>query len=388
MERLRVPRSVFLVLLGFGGSELATRGLGIDTGIRWDNFSVVIYHVFLPLMIFEVAMRLDLRGLARDGFAIFLLAVPLFVLTVFLTGLALYHGIGHPTGFPWAVALLAAVVLSGTDPHAVGPVLRRAGAPERIVTLVEGEGAFSDAAAVVLFMLLLASTMPGAAPLDWGEFGSDFVRTFFGGIAVGLVSGGIALAILRRSRRPHLQAFATIACAYSAYLAANDLLGVSGAMSVLAAGLLAGSARRADAGRHDFMQELWEFTGQTTGSVIFLMAGVTITLNMFRDQWLAMLIGIGAVLTVRAAVVFGLLGPLSLVPRVPRIPLGQQAVLVWSGARGTMTVALALSLPLAVEAWYTVQSAAYGVVLFTLFVQSTTLPWLVRRAGGAAGIAA
>jgi CPA1 family monovalent cation:H+ antiporter len=375
---------VFLVLLGFAGSELATRGLGIDTGIRWDNFSVVIYHVFLPLLIFEAAMRLDLRALLRDGIAVSLLAVPLFVLTVWLCGLALYHGIGHPTGFPWAVALLAAVVLSGTDPHAVAPVLRKAGAPDRIVTLVEGEGAFSDAAAVVLFMLLLASTMPGAAPLDWGEFGSDFLRAFFGGIAVGLVAGGIALLVLRRSRRPHVQAFATIACAYCAYLAANDLLGVSGAMSVLAAGLLAGSAPRAGSGSHDFTQALWEFAGRTTGSAIFLMAGVTITLDMFRDQWLAMLIGIGAVLAVRGVVVFGLLGPLCLLPRVPRIPPREQALLVWSGARGTMTVALALSLPLEVEAWYTVQSAAYGVVLFTLFVQSTTLPWLVRRAGVAA----
>jgi CPA1 family monovalent cation:H+ antiporter len=127
------------------------------------------------------------------------------------------------------------------------------------------------------------------------------------------------------------------------------------------------------------VQELWEFIAQVVGSLIFLMAGVTITLQMFREQWLAMLIGIAAVLLVRAAVVFGALGPLCMLPGATRIPLREQSILVWSGARGTMTLALALSLPLELEGWYTVQSAAYGVALFTLFVQAGTLPWLVRR---------
>jgi CPA1 family monovalent cation:H+ antiporter len=380
MDRLRIPRSVFLVVLGFAGSELATRVLGIDTGIRWHNFGPVIFHVFLPVLIFEAALRLDVRDLARDGLAIFLLAVPLFVATVYLTGFALYHGIGHPTGFPWAVALLAAVVLSGTDPHAVVPVLRKAGAPHRVVTLIEGEGAFGDAVAIVLFMLLLAATMPGSPAVSWPGFGLDFLRTFFGGIGVGLVAGGVALTVLRGTRRPHAHAMAMLAAAYCAYLAAQDLLGVSGAMAVLAAGLVAGAARKAAPEHGGFVDELWDFMGRITGNVIYLMAGVTITLAMFREQWLAMLIGIGAVLAVRAAIVFGLLGPLCRLPGGIRLPPRDQAVIVWSGARGTMTLALALSLPLELEAWYTVQSAAYGVVLFTLFVQAATLPWLVKRA--------
>lgn len=384
MEKLRIPRSAFLVVLGFAGSELATRGLGIDTGVRWDTFGVVIVHVFVPVLIFEAALRLDLRGLLRDGFAIFLLAAPLFVASVWLTGFALYQAIGHPTGFPWSVALLAAVILSGTDPHAVAHVLRHCGAPERVLTLIEGEGVFSDAVAVVLFMLLLASTMPGMGPINWGEFSADFVQTCFGGIAVGLLGGGIVRAILRTGAHPHVQAFATLACAYCTYLGAQDLLNVSGAMAVVAAGLVAGpgiAVGKESPGR--FTTDLWEFIARITGSLIFLMAGVTITLDMFREQWLAMLIGIAAVLIVRAVLVFGVLGPLSRLPGAARIPARDQAVIVWSGARGTMTLALALSLPLELEGWYTVQSAAYGVALFALFVQAGTLPRLVRRAAAA-----
>jgi CPA1 family monovalent cation:H+ antiporter len=86
------------------------------------------------------------------------------------------------------------------------------------------------------------------------------------------------------------------------------------------------------------------------------------------------------VLAVRTAIVFGALGPLCMLPGATRISLREQSIIVWSGARGTMTLALALSLPLELEGWYTVQSAAYGVALFTLFVQAGTLPWVVKRA--------
>lgn len=379
IEKRRIPRSAFLVVLGFAGSEFATRVLGIDTGIRWHNFGVVIVHAFLPVLIFEMALRIDLRGLRRDGFAVFLLSGPLFVASVWLTGLALYEVIGHPAGFPWSVALLAAVVLSGTDPHAVAYVLRACGAPDRVLTLIEGEGAFSDAVAVVLFMLLLAATMPGMGPINWGEFSVDFLQTAFGGIAAGLLGGGILRTVLRAGVHPHVQAFATLACAYCVYLGAQDLLDVSGAMAVLAAGLVAGSGIGGERKTPGFTTELWEFIARITGSLIFLMAGVTITPAMFREQWLAMLIGIAAVLIVRAVLVFGVLGPLSGLPGAARIPIRDQAVITWSGARGTMTLALALSLPLELEAWYTVQSAAYGVALFALVVQAGTLPRLVKH---------
>lgn len=57
----------------------------------------------------------------------------------------------------------------------------------------------------------------------------------------------------------------------------------------------------------------------------------------------------------------------------------QQLVLTWGGVRGTITLALALSLPLSLDYWHTIQSIAYGVVLVTLFVQATTMNPLIKR---------
>lgn len=68
-------------------------------------------------------------------------------------------------------------------------------------------------------------------------------------------------------------------------------------------------------------------------------------------------------------------------PGSDAVPYKQQTLLFWGGTRGAVTLALALSLPLTLEYWYTIQSIAYGVVLFTLFFQATTIAPLVRVLG-------
>jgi CPA1 family monovalent cation:H+ antiporter len=107
--------------------------------------------------------------------------------------------------------------------------------------------------------------------------------------------------------------------------------------------------------------------------------GVTITLGMFEERWLAMLIGIAGVLLARA------LGILTCVPLLnsltPIEPIGRpfQIVMLWGGLRGAVTLALALSLPTSLDYWWTIQSIAFGVVLFTLFIQATTTAPLLRH---------
>jgi monovalent cation:H+ antiporter, CPA1 family len=59
--------------------------------------------------------------------------------------------------------------------------------------------------------------------------------------------------------------------------------------------------------------------------------------------------------------------------------LRMKTALFWGGPRGAVTLALALSLPTELEYWWTIQSVAFGVVVFTLFVQAPTLGLLLKR---------
>jgi len=94
-----------------------------------------------------------------------------------------------------------------------------------------------------------------------------------------------------------------------------------------------------------------------------------------------MLIGIAAVLIARAVGIMGGVRLISFIPSVERISMGEQRLMFMGGLRGAVTLALALSLPLELDYWWTVQSIAFGVVIFTLFVQAPLLNPLLRGQG-------
>jgi len=188
---------------------------------------------------------------------------------------------------------------------------------------------------------------------------------------------------MMRLLRPAVpRALVTLAGALFSVHLASDVLHVSGVMAGLCAGLLLGAANRRLGG--EFCETLWRLNAYITSALIFVLVGATITVDMFVHNWLAMLIGIGAVLIARALIVYLLLPAADWAPGVAPLPIRLRTALYWGGLRGAATVALALSLPLELEAWWTVQSIAYGVVLFALFVQALALAFgrLSPEAGG------
>ena len=379
-KKIHLPFSIILVIIGFIGSELVVKKLGIDTGIRWDNFGTIIFYFILPILIFQAALEIDIKLLWKNIVPIGLLALPLMLVSALVIAAGVYHGIDHATGFPWMAALITGALLSATDPAAVLSLLKSVNAPERLSMLLEGESLFNDATAVVMFSLLIAIATGAQSADSMNEVLFRFITVFFGGLVVGLISG-LIITLFTKVAGWSLFPLLSLICAYATFLIAEDLLHLSGVMAVLAAGLTVGRCRRESSAKihNDFAEKFWGLLGHIAESTIFLLAGITITLSMFTEQWLAIVIGIIAVVIARIMMVFGTFPILQLIPGIDAVPLKQQAVLAWGGVRGTVTLALALSLPLTLDYWYTIQSIAYGVVLFTLFVQATTIGPLIRK---------
>lgn len=377
---VKLPFSAALVLAGFLGSELIV-SQGIDTGIRWYTFQDLIFYVFIPVLVFDSAFRLNLRALFRDLVLVLSLAIPLMLLAAGVTAAIIYYGISHATGFPWIAALLAGVLLSATDPVAVVSMLKQNQAPERLAVLLEGESLFNDATAIVVFALLITLAQSGSSVLDWNTIIVRFSVTFFGGLIVGLMVAGIAYLLIRFLQNPEVLSIITIISAYSSYLLAENVFHLSGIMAVLSCGFVFSETRqyRSTIGDWEKVQSLWDFNAYVANAMIFLLAGVTITLAMFSDRWLAMLIGIIAVSVARILSLFGGITVLGWLPGVAPIPLRQQVIITFGGVRGAVALALALSLPLDLDYWFTIQSIAYGVVLFTLFVQAPIMAPIIRR---------
>ena len=376
---LRLPFSVLLVVIGFAGSELVVH-LGMDTGLRWQQFNYLVLQVFVPVLVFESAFNMNARALLANLPLVLVLAIPAMLLAAAVTGALLYVGIGHPAGFPLLAALLCGAIVSATDPVAVVSLFKQLGAPERLTALLEGESLFNDATAVVVFSLLVAlAAVPGEG-FAAGRAISAFLYTFTGGILAGLIVGGLAWLLYRTFTEPVSHTVISLVAATTAFYLAEHWLHVSGIVAVLCAGLTLGECHRRAAVPDHFTGEVWELGAYICNALVFLLVGVTITAAMFTSHWLAMLIGIAAATAARAVNIYLLLPLLSRALPGEAPAASYRHVMMWGGLRGAVSLALALSLPTAIEGWYSIQSIAYGIVLFTLFVQAPLMPPLVRRA--------
>jgi CPA1 family monovalent cation:H+ antiporter len=376
--RLHLPHSSVLVLMGAAVAYFVTLGLGVDTGLRATSFHDLVFFILLPVLIFEAAFKIPLPELRENIGVVLFMAVAGMLVTTGLCAVVLYYAIGHPVGFPWIAALIAGALLAATDPVAVVAQLKTLGAPERLGVLLEGESLFNDATAIVVFSIfLLLATMP-AAEVSFGTAIVQFVLTFSGGAVIGLFFGWLGVWLSRVSRDGITLAAITLAVAYGSFLIAEGVLHVSGVTASLCAGLVFAADRKNQVADSRSLDYFWSALAYLANGSVFLLVGVTITLTMFTERWLAMLIAIGAVILARAAATFGGFGLINLVVK-ERVSMAYQGVIVWGGLRGAVTLGLALSLPVELDYWFTIQSMAFGVVLFTLLVQAPSMPWLLQK---------
>ena len=381
-RKIHLPFSATLVIAGFVASELLVNA-GFDTGVRADGFHDLIFFVFLPILIFESAYNINARLLWNNLLPILFLAIPLMLLSTLITAVLVYYGVAHPDGFPWIAALITGALLSATDPVAVVALFKQMGVSERLAILVEGESLFNDAVAIVVFGVFIAIATGSGGPMTLADASWHFLRVFFGGILVGAGTGLMFAGIVKLLPDTVSKALATIISAYFAFVLAESFLHVSGVMSVLVTGLILGHMihhARVDESV-TFIQELWEFNAFVANALVFLLMGIVITTSMFEERWLAMLIGIVAVLIARAIGIFAFVPVLNKLTPIEPVSRPYQAVMLWGGLRGAVTLALALSLPISLDYWWTIQSIAFGVVLFTLFAQASTTGGLLQYYG-------
>lgn len=377
-RRIKMPFSAILVTLGF---VVAQSLMLVHGNVDWSTreFHDLVFFVFLPILIFESAFSIDSKLFFKNLPTILILAIPIMLLSTFITGVLIYWGINHATGFPWVAAIITGALLSATDPVAVVALLKEGGTPKRLATIIEGESLLNDATAIVVFGLALSLALNPEQDITISTALIRFCVVFFGGLVVGIVVSFVTVLMQRAIGDITLHGLLSIIAAYFAFLLAEDILRVSGVMAVLALGFIMGMVHRADYQENNFVKRLWVFNAYTANALVFLLMGFIISINMFQERWLAMIIGIGSVLIVRIIGMF-LVIPLTtkFTPDKP-INTHYQAVLFWGGLRGGVTLALAFSIPKELDYWWTIQSIAFGVIIFTLFIQAPTMNLLLRR---------
>lgn len=376
--KIKLPFSSVLVVLGFVGSELIVF-LGFDTGFRWHHFVDLIFHLLVPIIVFESAFNANTKALRENISLILFLAIPAMLFASAITGYIIYLGINDSVNFPLITAMLAGVILSATDPVAVVALFKKLGAPDRLTALLEGESLFNDAAAIVAFTILVSIALEPETAVSISGSIMLFFKSIFGGVIAGGVIALLAVQLYKICKATFAPAILGLVSAIISLYIAEHLLHASGVVAVLVAGLYLGSHYQDQNSDEAFAEKFWEFCAYIANAILFILVGVTITVSMFTGQWLAMLIAIFAATIARAVVIYGLLPAYSLLPKQEKTDANYKKVMLWGGLRGAVSLAMALSLPTEIEAWYTVQSIVYGVVLFTLFVQAPFMDKLVQK---------
>ncbi len=377
-DKLKLPFSSALLLVGFLCSEILVYH-GIDTGIRWHNFDKIVFYYLIPILIFESAFNMNAGLFVKNLVPTLFLAIPIVLVSTLSTAAFLYVAMDDPVGFPWLAALIAGALLTATDPVAVVALFKKAGVSERLLTLLDGESLLNDATVIVMVTLLISASLESDLQIEFSGVLVEFCKIFFGGLVVGVLIGAVGLIIIPRVTQSHICAVLSLISAYLSFYCAEHLLHVSGIMSVLMCGLLLAHATRKNQHQHQFMHQLWGFKSYIANALLFFISGVTFQLTMFVDQWQAISYGIVAIMISRAVGVYLLLPTVNIIPKVPPVSLPYRSVLFWGGIRGPVTLALALSLPTELPYWWTIQSIAYGVVFFTLFVNAPTMSILLQR---------
>jgi CPA1 family monovalent cation:H+ antiporter len=372
---LRLPYTVALVvaglLVGIGANAFGYPGANVPPEL--------VLLVLLPGLVFEAAYRLRFAELRRWFGGLALLAIPGVLISAAVVALILTVA----TGLRLDLAFIVGAMVSATDPAAVVATFKRLTVPPALSTMVDGESLLNDGTGLVLFAIAVGVV---SAPITPAAAVLTFAGTVVLSGAIGLVTGYAAARIIGRVHDHLIELTITVVLAYGSYMLADELH-LSGVIATVTAGIVLGNlgpagARSATA--TDTIDTVWEFIAYLLTAVVFLLVGLSIPPVRLLDSIGPILWGIVAILIGRALVVYLLLGGgsrLGLRPGLAeRVPSGWLHVLFWAGLRGAVAVAMALSLPADIPQRELLQEITFGVVLFTLLFQGTTIGWVIDRA--------
>lgn len=388
--RLGIPEAIVLVALGAAAGFVP--GLS-DVRLSPD----VILLVFLPPLIYSAAFFSSPRDIRAEARPIIALAVVMTLVTAFAIAGVVWLVLPD-TGWPAAIALGAAV--APTDAVASAAVLKRVGAPKRVVTLLEGESLINDGVALTLFSLAVAAM---STPLTVAAGTVELVKVVVGGVVWGAAVAVGTAWFRRRLRDANSQLVLSLMVPFVAYIPA-DIAGFSGVLAAVVAGFYLGTRVEGmlPAKVRVTGQTVWRGLVMVLESVLFVLLGLQLH-AVFEAvaglSWVRLALGGAAVLGTAVAV--RLAWELLVPPLVRRVRPGgadatgalaprERFVIGWCGMRGAISLAIALSLP------QTLDGASFAdrnvllyfaavVVLGTLVGQGATLPLVLRWTGLAGG---
>ena len=394
---------VLLVLIGLMLLTVFVVAIGDKIGLPWPALLTIItacavfvpglpqfeppteliLPIFLPPLLWALARRTSWGVIREQWVTILSLSVLLVVATTLAVGFTAYAFL---PGISLAAAILIGAAIAPPDPVAVDAVAEPAGIPRRIITTLQTEGLFNDAASIVAFNLALTAVTQGDE-LSFGGGVLNFFYSAFVACGLGWVVGRLVALFITHVHDVTARNALTWVTPFAVYLISEEL-GASGVIAVVIAAVELNS--RADIQAEDRLsgQSFWETIELLFTGVAFGLIGLTVNTAIAEvgsDLWHSVVVGV--ILSLVAFVVrlvwmyiYYRINVSRGRPRVAPLRLQEVLLMTWSGMRGLVTLALVLSIPAGVFSFHhELAVIALTVLLVTMVVPGLLLPWLMER---------
>ncbi len=376
-QKLNRPYSIALVLVGLLLGMINIPVLEqAETYITQSNvFQAIVISLFLPILLGDATLKLPFSHLREQAKPVAALAFSGTLLSFVLIALGSYYLLG----LPLVVACTFAALMSATDPISVISIFKSLGVPKKLTTVIEGESLLNDGIAVVLFQISSIYLL-SYLEMGWAGVGSGlllFLQFAVGGTLVGLILGFVFSRIIVYYDDYPFETALSAVLFFGCYFIAEHLE-VSGVIAVVVGGLVFGSYGRKvgmSETTHTNIDTFWDTIALIANSLIFLMIGLEIRNIDLGGRWPMLLLAILIVLIARTVAVY-----LSLAP-VKGFENRFKHILNWGGLKGSLSIALALSLPIEFAGREDILALAFSVVLFSLLFQGLSIEKLILKLG-------
>lgn len=369
--------SLALIAIDHFGPDVA--GLYARPLLHSIDFDKTLMHGMLSFLLFAGALHIHLDDLLDKKWIVASLASFGVILSTAIVGISSWY-ILNSMGIeiPLIYALVFGALISPTDPVAVIGILKTAGASRSLETKIAGESLFNDGVAVVIFIALL-NIATGTGHTSPEHIALLFVEEAIGGALFGLAIGWITYLMLKSVDNYQVEVLLTLALVMGGYAMASSLH-LSGPIAIVMAGLLIGNQGRRMAMSDQTRKNLdmfWELLDEILNAVLFVLIGLEVLVLTFKTEYLVAGVVLALVVLLARFISVGM--PISLFRLRTSFHPHVVKLLTWSGLRGGISVALALSLPEG-PARDTIVAITYVIVIVSIVTQGLTVRRLVEFA--------
>lgn len=387
-DKIKLPYPVLMIFAG-----LAIGFIPFLPDLQLDP--EIVFLAFLPPLLYDAAFRTSWLDFKKEIRTISALAISLVFFTTVAVAVAAHYLI---SGFDWPLAFVLGAIISPPDAVAASAIIKGLGLNKKVITILEGESLVNDASALIAYRYAVLAVLTGSF-FVW-KASLQFLLVAGGGIAIGFALGYILVFAHRKIRNNSLvEASLSLLTPFMAYLLAEKLHG-SGILALVTAGIFISWHSR-----EIFSFQTRMLTANVWETVIFLLNGIVFILmgmqlphmvNDLASTTIYKLIGYGVVISlvtmiIRIIWVFAgayhqhiLKRKNNVIDKEEETDWKNILIVAWTGTRGVVSLALALSLPFSLhngEAFpkrHSIVLLAFSVILITLVVQGSTLPLLIR----------